>query len=816
MTAKAACVLTVLCLACAWAEAVDPYESRQDRSYRALSGSIQRAFAVPNTAPTLTPYRSNITSSSGSSQRGSEPASNSISGRGSDSNSWGMPSRQPAFSWGPGNGSPVIDADDRRIFAARKAVGQLPTPPSANLLQITQYYMVQGVSPERARDAARTDINDYYRALQRRERDAEWQAHDAKVAARRAAVPAPPPVNPQFTAEAEAAKRRALASNSMEDARAWSQLYASHAYKGGYVDFDLAVADDVMLFAAQRGVPEAYRRVWNRFARHDPAGHVWRDKAAVEGDVVAAQAAFETYAKTLPTQLARAAALFEKVHETQSLPTVLTQNDPKHKGLGRMLAAAYLAQVLASGDRTLPPDLPRAIEWLKKLPLAVPDEWTEWGYMVNQVRVARYLTANPMAAREHQPEILAYWEDIGRQALAAKGNEISVVSAISTLYGIYTGQDRALPSAINPAKADALWAWLQPRMHLGQQLAFVVEARDWKRAALFEHLTPADKLDNRQADLLGTLWLERTDGRADPARAVAFFEKARYLFSNPVPLINAYLAAGNPAMALQTLQRGGVQDIDKWRVLLRWAQLHYRGETGPISIAEGDKMLASLRASIKPPKLADELALALEFQFEAVAGPLQARYKLINAAADNNNSPEARQALSNQHRANFEPAMPRLRELAFGGYKPAMRLWSVVTLSGDVPSTAEDAATAKHTLFLDAQGGDATAVSILAQRMYLDAQASRSAQPAGSALQPAQQAQFSEAADWLEASLKSGDDNARWPLATLYGEGLGRSKSPPKAREHLQALASSGDAEAQLALAQMNVGTAAPRAGVRP
>jgi hypothetical protein len=809
-----ALTLTVLCLAPIAGSAVDPYESRQDRSYRALSGSIQRAFAVPSTGTTVTPYRSNITQSSNSYQRSSERPSAGGSGGGgaSDSNSWGMPSRQPGFNWGPGYVPPGIDADDRRIFRARNAVWKLPKPPLADLAQITRYYANEGVTFDRAREAAKADIDNYEQALRQRTRDAAWQAHDAKLAAQRANVQAQRKVNAQFQADFDVAKRRALASNNMEDARAWLGVYTAPAYKNTYIERNRDEFHEVALFAAQRGVPEAYSPVWNHFARTDPAGHEWRDKAAVVGDVAAAQEAFAFYAKTPPTRMAAAVALFEKVHETQSLPTVLTQPDPKHKGLGRALAAGYLAQILASGDTTLQPDLLRAIEWLKTLPLAVPAGWQEWGYLVDQAAVTRLLTANPMAARQHQAEILAHWEDLGRRALDASGGELSRETVVTTLYGIYSGQERALPTAISPAKADAMWAWLEPRINWYGRLRFAVQARDWKRAASLEEPPPGHKMELHHLEMLGRLWLERSDGRADASKAVSYFEKARYTFSNPVPLVNAYLAAGNQAMALQTLQRGGVQSLDKWRVLLRWAQLHYRGEAGPISVAEGDAMMAQLRASMSSPKSADELALTREVEFETVAGPMLARYKLINAAANadaNGGSTKAEQALARQHRANFEPALPRLRELAFGGDKAAMRLWAVVTLGGDVPTTPEDAVVAKNTLYLDAQGGDATAVSILAQRLYLDAQTARGAQPpAARQPQQAQHAQFSEAADWLEASLKSGDDSARWPLATIYSEGLGRNKSLPKAREQLKPLAAAGDPEARLTLAKWSASDA--------
>lgn len=802
----------VLSASAAAAGAVDPYQSRQDRSYQSLAGSIQRAFAVPGSSTPNAPYRSNLLSSSGSSSgsysggRSSSHGNNSgsISGGNSDSASWALPMRQPAFTWGAGRALTPPDADSQKIALARNAVWQLPKPPSAGLKEISAYYVGQGVSFDRAQRAAQNDLDAYELALARRQSDAAWQAHDAKHKAAQAFVQGQRAGNAQFNADLDAAKQRAQASNSTEDARAWWAVYSRPHTREVYLNVNLATKSDAALFAAQRGVAEAYADAWVRFARADPAGHEWRDKAALVGNIEASKEAYKIYAETQPTQMGAAASLFEKAFETQSHQGGVAQSDPKHNDLGRLLAAGYLARLYARGDSSLPADLPRAMEWLKKLPLATPAPWTEWSNLIRQDLVAEVLMANPMAARERQDEILAYWEDLDRQVM--EDRSLQVRTTAFTLYGLYAGQYRAMPKAINPAKADALWAWMNPK---GQdnQLRRVLTARDWRRAGLFDGVTPEQLTDAGLAQRLGHLWMQRTDGRADARKAVAFYERGFVLADqgSPVPLANAYLAAGEPDKAVQTLKRRVSREDERWAVSLRQAQMHYRGEAGPIAMAEADQIMKTLKAGLKSPWRREEVAFAQELHFESIIGPVLARHSLINTSPLPS-TPEARQARAGQTRANFEAALPALRELAFDGHTQALRLWAVATLAGDVSTTPEDAAAAKATLFMDAQGGDATALSILAQRLYLDAQAERGELPAAKVASKAElQARFSEAADWLEASVKSGDNSARWPLATLYSEGLGRSLSLPKAREQLAPLAAAGDAEAQAAMAQWAV-----------
>lgn len=89
--------------------------------------------------------------------------------------------------------------------------------------------------------------------------------------------------------------------------------------------------------------------------------------------------------------------------------------------------------------------------------------------------------------------------------------------------------------------------------------------------------------------------------------------------------------------------------------------------------------------------------------------------------------------------------------------------------------------------------------SVLAQRLFRDAQQARL--EAGST-DKLLIAQFGEAADWLEASFKSGDDGAFWPLYTIYNEGLGRPPSQQKVNEFLKLLALKDDPAAVALLAK--------------
>ena len=91
---------------------------------------------------------------------------------------------------------------------------------------------------------------------------------------------------------------------------------------------------------------------------------------------------------------------------------------------------------------------------------------------------------------------------------------------------------------------------------------------------------------------------------------------------------------------------------------------------------------------------------------------------------------------------------------------------------------------------------------MLAQRLYLDAQDARLAADAT----PARlREQFAEAAAWLEAAWKTGDEGSLRPLHAIYHENLGGLGSAEKAHALLQALALSGDKDAAFELAERKV-----------
>jgi hypothetical protein len=777
--------------------AVDPYESRLDRSYRSLAGSISRAFAVPKSTYVAPTYRSTLSETSvGGGGASGRSGGRAILSSGSDNRTWGVPSTRLEKDWSSPAGA-AIDPDARKLRAARLKVWQVPQPPHADLATIAHYYVSQGVPASLARGAAEVDLQAYAVRVGRRNTDTAWRAHDEKQRTQQAHVDARRHERAEYNAALGAVRQAALASPNKVTAKAWLELASAHQWKQAAIDHDPAAYRDAVLFAAGQGLPNAYFAAWTRHARNDPAGWVWRDKSALEGSLQAGAAAFEHYRVGPHADFAAGAALFEKVLE-QVPDTKLGPNDPPGAlGAARMMATLYLVRLYAQGDDSLPADANRALQLLQQLPVSPPSRWQEW-QVASQARALPAITANAYAARAIEPLLLVQWQSLAALDANASATADTALEAQLALFVIYSGQDLAFPRSRDPAKAAVIWNALAPRLNPLWRLRALMAARDWPRTAEFDAITPEAGDKQRINPLLGRLWRDRTDGKADTARAIAYHQRAMSFSGGSVDLAESYLAAGEPANALETLRKGAASgwQIESWQARLRLALMHYRGESGTVDVAQGDEQLRLLKTALRPPNTADERALERDFAFHSVAAPLTARRLQIeaemNAAGLAPDTAKARLAL---HRANVEPALKPLRELGLSGHAQALRLWAVIVLSGDVNVSNEDAAAARQSIFLDAQNGDDTAVSILAQRLYLDAQSAR--QAAGGV---AAQARFSEAADWLEASVKSGDDNARWALATIYSEGLGRTASVPKAREQLLALLQAGQADAKLAL----------------
>ena len=779
-----------------------PYTYKEANNY---SAQLQRAFNSAPTSYTVPVYKSTINGSGSSSSSGSSNSSSSGSSRSgggfaspSDSYSWGMPSRQTGYNWGPGY---VLkpDPDGDKIAAARVRTWELPTPPLADASAIARYYQSRGVSTSRAHEAARSDVIDHIRAKDQRDRDAKWAAYDReqlRISQYRASQNAG---RAAFLTELAAVRARALASGGGDPtglgadpaaAEAWLDLAGrTQMWRGTYIEHDPLARRAAVFFAARAGVPLARIAAWGEAKDAGEDVAYWHAQAVLAGDIEAITAFHQEIEKNPAVGFARAAALYERAYEIMPAKPSSRDGDKK-AGAARALCAFHLAGLYTRGGTDLPSDPARALAWAKKTPSPAPDSWQSQS-IYSRAKALRQLETNILTARALEKEIVAEWE-----SLLAAGTEANAVR--TALYPIYLGRHPAFPTSADPAKARALYP------DGPDDLKMIIDAGDWPAAAKFEDLPFARHPS--LPFLLGRLWRERTDGNRDLARARAAFIHAISGSDSDdgngeaaIAISEIQLELGERSLAQLTLERTLQHrlPLSRWRVQLRLALGFYRGDYGEIGEKDGDTQMALLaKATATLPGLFrdQEEKFVRDFTFQRIAAPLLARFNRLESLRRNvqNLTAEHLEDIARQHRENLAPALPALRTLALAGYAPATRLWAMLTLSPYATPTPADAGLAKTFLFQSALGGDAPAVVILAQRLYRDAQEARLAPDAT----PARlRDQFAEAAAWLEAAWKTGHPDALRPLYTIYHENLGGLGSAEKSEQFHQALAAAGDQE---------------------
>jgi hypothetical protein len=782
-----------------------PYTYKEANNF---SAQLQRSFNSAPTSFTTTVYKSTITGS-GTSPSSSSSSSRSRSGGGgfaspSDSYSWGMPSRQTGYNWGPGY-VPPPDPEGDKLAAARLKVWDLPTPPLADAAKIARYYQSQGVSASRAQQAARDDETDYQRAVEKRASDAKWAAYDReqlRISQYRASQNAG---RTAFRNELAAVRARALASGSGDRtglgadpaaAQAWLDLAGStQMWRGTYIEYDPLARREAVFFAARAGVTRARIAAWDLAKEAGEDVAYWHAQAVLAGDIEAIRTYYKETGQNPAAGFARAAVLFERAYEIMpATPSHRDRNDLV--GAARAQCAFYLSSFYARGAADLTADPARALAWAKKLPSPAPASWQEMS-IYSRAKALRQLETNILAVRAVEKEIVAAWESI-----LAAGTEAG--DARRALYPIYLGRHHGFPTSADPSKARALFP------DGPDDLDLILQVGDWAAAAKYEAL-PLDR-HFRLPLFLGRLWRERTDGRRDLDRARAALE---YALSNPkastgngeaaVALSEIQLENGERANAQLTLEKAAKEILfTGWRPRLRLALGFYRGEFHEIDEKAGDEQMAILAKSIAESSrqnLDYMQSFVREFEFQRVAAPLLLHFNKIEAIRLGNALPDgdAPADPARLHRENFARFSPRLRELALAGYADATRLWALLTLSPYAEPAPADAALAKNFLHQSAAAGDASGVVVLAQRLCLDAQAARLIPDAT----PARlREQFAEAAAWLETSWKTGHTDALRSLHAIYHDNLGGLGSPEKADELFRKLALAGDLDAASAIAQ--------------
>lgn len=790
--------------------AAAPYTHREANNF---SAQLQRSFNSTPRSTTVTVYKSTITGS-GSSSSSSSGSSRARSGgaggfaSANDSNSWGMPMRQPTRSWGSGYVAPP-DPDGDKIAAARRRTWELPVPPVADRQTIARYYRSKGVSLSRAEQAAQTDLDDYRRIVESRAADAKWAAYDREQRRISTYLAGQKAGRAAWIVELAATRARARASGGDGTgagadpalAAAWLALAGStQMWRGTYIEYDPLARREAVFFAARAGVRHAIIAAWGEAAAAGESADYWRDQSVLAGDTAALTAVYKSADQDRTFGFARAVALFE--HAYQVMPATASPRESAEKaGAARAQCAYFLGDFYARGDATLPADPARALAWARKTPAAPPGGWQEL-QIYNRAHALEQLEANILTVRAVEIELLAEWEALLTSPADSRARR--------ALYPIYLGKNPAFPRSADPVKASALYPGG------ADDLKLIIDVGDWPAAAKFEAL-PFDRHPSLPF-LLGRLWRERTDGKRDLARARAAFTQAisdsRSNDGNgeaAIGLSEILLELGEYSAAQATLEQTVRHRLAlaRWRVQLRLALGFYRGEFREVSEKEGDALMAVLakETSTLPGHFRDqEEKFVREFEFQRIAAPLLMRFNRLEAVRLETALPtwDGPVDIVRHHRENLAASLPALRALALSGYAPATRLWAMLVLSNYAAPSPADAGLAKTFLFQSGIRGDAPAVVVLAQRLYLDAQEARLTPDAT----PARlREQFAEAAAWLEAAWKTGDEGSLRPLHTIYHENLGGLGSAEKAQALLRALALSGDKDAAAEIAESEVAT---------
>jgi len=791
-----------------------------------FSAQLQRAFSPPPTTVTVSTYKSRITgTNSGSTSRSTSSSDGARSSGGfaspSDSYSWGMPTRQPALGWGPGFvEKPDPDAD--KIAAARRRTWDLPTPPLADAAKIARYYQSHGVSASRAQEAARSDVTDYLRAKEKRANDAKWAAYDREQLRISQYLAGQKAGRAAFLVELAAVRARALASGGdgtglgaeRAAAQAWLDLAGStQTWRGTYIEYDPLARREAVFFAARAGVPRGIIAAWGEAKDAGEDTAYWHAQCILIGDIEAITSFYTAAEKNPAAGFAHAVALFERAYEF--MPATPSPRDRADLvGAARAQCAYYLATFYTRGSADLPSDPARALAWAKKVPAQPPAAWQEMG-RYRRANALKQLEANILTVRAVEQEILAEWETL------LSGPEAN--HARRALYSIYLARNPAFPTSADAAKARALFP------DGPDDLDLILQVGDWPAAAKYEALPLNHHF--RLPLFFGRLWRERTDGKRDLSRARAALEYALREDTKShtgrgdavVALAETQLELGDKVVALRTLEKGTQHfaSIDSWRARLRLALGYYRGEFGETDERAGAAQTAILAAAtVKLPGHfpGDEEKFVREFEFQRIAAPLLLRFNQLEAVRLGETMPtwDGPADIARRHRENFEASAPRLREIALAGYAPATRLWAMLTLSNYAVPAPADAALAKNFLYQSAAGGDAPAVVVLAQHLHLEAQQARLAPDADAGRL---RDQFAEAAAWLEAAWKTGDEGALRSLYAIYHENLGGLGSPQKADEAFKNLALAGDKDAVSTLAERELaalGLNAPASSIAP
>jgi hypothetical protein len=797
--------------------------------YKSFNTQLTRAFAVPETTYTYKTVKTTSTTytSSPNSSRSASGGLRNFSAPQDNGNSWAMPLRQKNTAVA----DPVHDHMLDLVIKARRAGGR-PDVTKATEVELATFYINRGIRVREAYEAAYDDYREGTRILkaQQGQQQAAVAAYQAKEAAAGAA----------YARKIQQAKAVALKKGDRESAAQWFALVRPSAlmWNGSYVKIDPAANREAVLHAANKGVPEAIFHAWGLYRRDDPEGFVWRDRSAALGSLDAMEALLMPPAMGEATNFR---ALVERLEQAYpAMPTRPFGNDPEYSaGAAPAYCAHVLARLHAQGDATLPADPVRALEWASKVPVVPGAKWQQFSHVVRANTLSSIMSAVAVSPETVTP-LREAWEQLARgyEQAGVKSGAGFLKTQIMLAEG-FSGFDAA---AAQSQKSDRA---AEPLRRIKALSATDREARVWllRQAnrtgdwALGESVSVGD-YDGEGAYQQGLFWLNRTDGKADLGVAIVCLrraEKAGVLDADGYLLLSACETKRQYySEAQQALERAPdrLGPYELARVLLPLAQMRYKRS---VTTADGDRTIATIRELLPAPKTEREHAFVRELEYQSIVAPFLKQYAILNGVDLEIEGDESRvgetvfysddrppldrtpaqiedelRRLAGERaksaaarRALFEATLPKLHALVLVDQPEARRLWSWVVLSGQVTVSAEEILLARAYLADAAKTGDLASMNVLGESLYREAGKLRES---GKASEADVAAGYAEAADWLDAAYRNGSREVRWPLVTIYRDGLGRPKAREKVVALLESLAADSDKAAAAQLGALRAG----------
>lgn len=762
VTARIGLILLISSGSNVWA--YDPYESRQDREYRALSQSISRAYSAANGSSSSSSYKNSTSSytSAYSSGISGAPYSRFLSYKAQDPWTW-----KDHFAETPPR---TVSKWDRRLAdyeAMRDEAADdadKPAPILSNENALTEHYMSYGLDSYQARREARAEIFRAKKTSSTAANDVAQAevAYQRSIEAFRKQEARKQQDEIDFQARTKAARTAAQSKDPVAIEK-WislaTELYNRwpHSVSNGQEKLDS------LEFAAENGSVSATSQAWemrqvknvtNPYADSVKADY-WLKKLISLSDGKATYAAVYPLLNARKSNFALAVPILEKSYAG--------------KPDGRL--AAELSRVYANGDSTLARDAKLAFDWLQKA-LTQGSFQTDLNYRLEALRAAGN---NAELVAAHGPDLLAALQDlrkVPKLGLSAGKDVAEILAGIDKRYA-----QCGLPQNVRQAKEIAIalvsdqQGWRAYNQWAGR---FFYDLKSYELSEII--YDKAQKSGAFGADLwnVGLFWRDRPDGKADPNKAKDALSKAAGDLAHGGYLMAEMYFEGNgfrkdTAHAIEWL-RWGVKK-DQASSMFRLARAYIFGEGVERNPTEARELI---KRGLKDGWIGE--SWKDEAGFDLVLLNNQERLAAAKTPM------EKQEAMKLAEGGGWFYALK--------GVKAARALWCEWILTDHIDETAENHATALELVRQDALEKNPRATYLLGSAIYTDTLSKLNVKKID---RDEADLAFREATDLLEAADQLGSLSAARGLAVIYRDGRGRKPEKSTAIQWFEKALAQGD-----------------------